>query len=157
MPRTSTTTPASSAGEKAGFSLLEMLIVLAIIGLSLILVMPQGEVMMDRVTAHAVFFDFQRQMADLRREAYWAQTPLVLYDTAAAARADPRGRLAPLRSGWSYRLSGPLAISAGGACSAQDAMILKAGREVMRLRLDGGGCRFIRMQEAGSAPASASR
>ncbi len=136
----------SERARKGGFSLLEMLIVLAIMGVAVALVLPRGELLMDRVVAHAVFFDFQRQLADLRREAYSGQAPLVLYDAPATARLDPRGRVAALRSGWSYRLSQPVAISGGGVCSSADAVILNGGRKVMRLRADQGDCRFTRLQ-----------
>ena len=146
MLPTFTTTPASSSDRRAGFSLLEMLIVLAIMGLSVALVLPRGEIMLDRVVAHAVFFDFQRQVADLRREAYGSQAPLVLYDNDLAARADPRGRVALLRGGWTYRLSLPVMIGEGGTCSSTDAIILNGQRKVMRLRADQGDCRFTRLE-----------
>ncbi|HEY5411077.1 MAG TPA: type II secretion system protein [Caulobacteraceae bacterium] len=132
--------------SKGGFSILEMLIVLAIMGLTAALVFPQGDVLMDRVVAHAVFFDFQRQVADLRREAYRDEVPLVLYPSPAAATSDPRGRVIALRADWSYRLDRPVLISAGGTCSSASAVILDRNQKIMTLRTDQGDCRFIRLE-----------
>ncbi len=130
---------------RAGFSILEMLVVLAIMALAVALVMPRGALMIDRMTAHAVFFDFQRRVLDLRREAYAGQEPIVLYDNAEAAARDPRGRVVPLRAQWSYRLVQPVRISEGGACRDDEVEILKSGRPIMRLAPGGGDCRFIRL------------
>jgi prepilin-type N-terminal cleavage/methylation domain-containing protein len=101
MRPTSRTRPESSLPRlrsRAGYSVLEMLVVLAIMALAAALVMPRATLMIDRMTAHAVFFDFQRQVLDLRRQAYAEQTPMVLYDDAAIAGRDPRGRVLALRA-----------------------------------------------------------
>lgn len=131
--------------SRAGYSVLEMLVVLAIMALAATLVMPKATLMIDRMTAHAVFFDFQRRVLDLRRQAYAEQTPMVLYDDAAAAGRDPLGRFLALRAQWTYRLQRPVRISEGGACQADEIEILKAGRRVMRLSPGEGQCRFIRL------------
>ncbi len=146
MRRTSTTPPGPEARARAGYSVLEMLIVLAIIALASAMVFPNAAAMADRVVAHAVFFDFERQMADLRREAYRGQTPLVVYPTHAAAGADPRGRTIALQAGWSYALDRPMAISAGGACAPASAELLDGSRPVMRLAAPDGDCRFFRVR-----------
>jgi len=134
--------PAASA--KAGYTLLEMLIVLAIMAVAMTIVVPRGAVMMDRVVTHAVFFDFQRQVSDLRREAYDSQTPVTLYGSGAADPADPAARTLALRSGWSYRLQRPIRIGDGGACTASAADLLKGGQVIMRLTMGDSACHFIR-------------
>jgi prepilin-type N-terminal cleavage/methylation domain-containing protein len=144
----SRTRPASSVPRlrsRAGYSVLEMLVVLAIMALAAALVMPKATLMIDRMTAHAVFFDFQRRVLDLRRQAYAEQTPMVLYDDAVMAGRDPLGRVLTLRAQWTYRLRRPVRISEGGACQADEIEILKAGRPVMRLAPGEGQCRFIRL------------
>ena len=138
----SITTPASD--PRAGFSLLEMLVVLAIMALATAIVFPRGVVMTDRIVAQAVFFDFQRKVADLRREAYRSQSPLVLYPSKGGDPADPRGRVIPLRAGWTYLMQRPMQIGEGGGCSASAARILDKGVEVMRLATSDGACHFIR-------------
>lgn len=148
MRPTSRTRPESSPPRlrsRAGYSVLEMLVVLAIMALAVALVMPRATLMIDRMTAHAVFFDFQRQVLDLRRQAYAEQTPMVLYDDAAIAGRDPRGRVLALRAQWTYRLRRPVRISEGGACQTDAVEVLKAGRPVMRLAPGEGQCRFIRL------------
>lgn len=125
--------------------MLEMLVVLAIMALATALVMPRGVLMINRMTAHAVFFDFQRQLLDIRRQAYASQTPATVYDDPADAARDPHGRYVALRAQWSYRLSAPLRIDEGGACAADAATILKSDRPVMRLAPGDRDCRFIRL------------
>jgi len=83
-----------AARLKAGNSLMEMLIVLEI-AIAIALVMPRGQAMLDGMTAHAVFFDFQRQMLDLRREAYAAQTPATVKNSDDADPADAADRVIP--------------------------------------------------------------
>lgn len=129
-----------SLRSDAGFSLLEMLVVLAVMALAMTLVMPSGAVMLDRATAHSVFFDFQRQVSDLRLRAYRNETAVTL-EPAPVPGVEP----IRLRTGWSYRLDAPVRISDGGACSAGLATLFRDGRPVMRLRTTGAACRFERL------------
>ena len=73
----------ATRSPKAGYSLLEMLIVLAIMAAAVAVVLPRGQAMLDQMTTHAVFFDFQRQISDLRREAYATQNAALVVDSAA--------------------------------------------------------------------------
>ena len=130
--------------RKAGYSLMEMLIVLAIMAIAILLVMPRGQAMLDGMTAHAVFFDFQRQMLDLRREAYAAQTPTTVRGADDADPADAADRVIALRSQWSYRLDRPISVSAGGVCTQAAVEVLKSGRPVMHLTASDQACHFIR-------------
>ena len=145
MPRTSTTPPANSPDPRGGFSLLEMLFVLALMSLTLLIVAPRGAVLTDRVMAHAAFFDFQRQVADLRREAYRSETGLVLYSPSQEALTDPQARIIALQTGWSYRLDRPVAITAGGMCSPAKAEILHGTHTVMQLVGASADCKFTRI------------
>jgi hypothetical protein len=110
------------------------------------MVMPRGEAMLDQMTAHAVFFDFQRQVSDLRREAYASQTAVGVRgdDDRDPSHADDK--LIALRSGWSYRLDQPIAIDEGGRCAATGVEVLKSGRPVMRLQLTDRACHFTRLE-----------
>jgi prepilin-type N-terminal cleavage/methylation domain-containing protein len=139
-------TPSSS---KAGYSLLEMLIVLAIMAVAIALVMPSGETMLDRMITHAVFFDFQRQVSDLRREAYASQTALTIEASAPAngpgAAPDETARVIPLRTAWTYALAQPIQISEGGACTPTSAQILNRGRVIMHLTMSDNACHFTRL------------
>jgi prepilin-type N-terminal cleavage/methylation domain-containing protein len=133
------------SAAKAGYSLLEMLIVLAIMALAIAIVVPRGEAMLDQMTAHAVFFDFQRQVSDLRREAYASQTPTAVRATGDTDPADAAARVLPLRAGWTYRLDHPIAITAGGLCTPAMVEVLKGGQPVMHLRATDAACHFIRL------------
>jgi prepilin-type N-terminal cleavage/methylation domain-containing protein len=134
------------AGAKAGYTLLEMLIVLAIMALAIAIVLPRGEAALDQMTAHAVFFDFQRQISDLRRQAYVSQTPAAVRGSDDADPAHVRAVALPLRAGWTYRLDRPISISAGGACTPAAVEVLRAGRPVMRLAAADAACHFLRRE-----------
>ena len=133
-----------AARLKAGYSLMEMLIVLAIMAIAIVLVMPRGQAMLDGMTAHAVFFDFQRQMLDLRRQAYATQTPATVKGSDDTDPANAADRVIVLRSQWSYRLDRPINVSAGGLCTPAAVEVLKAGRAVMHLTTGDQACHFIR-------------
>lgn len=133
------------AKARAGYTLLEMLIVLAIMALAIAIVVPRGEAMLDQMTAHAVFFDFQRQVSDLRREAYASQTPTAVRAADDAEPADAAARVLPLRAGWTYRLDHAIAITAGGRCTPALVEVLKSGKPVMHLKATDAACHFIRL------------
>jgi prepilin-type N-terminal cleavage/methylation domain-containing protein len=140
MRPTSTTTPGPERPAEAGFSLLEMLVVLALLALTAMVVFPSGAVMLDRVSAHAAFFDFQRQVSELRLEAYRAETPVVVADAAA-----PEARQLPMPIGWSYSLDHPIRISDGGACGPAAVTLSRRGRVVMHLRMADAACHLVRL------------
>jgi prepilin-type N-terminal cleavage/methylation domain-containing protein len=128
-----------------GYTLLEVLVVLAIMALAVAFIAPRGEAMLDQMTAHAVFFDFQRQVSDLRREAYASQTGASLRGSDDADPSLARARAIPLRSGWTYRLTQPITISDGGACAGGEVELLKYGRPVMHLAMADRACHFVRL------------
>jgi prepilin-type N-terminal cleavage/methylation domain-containing protein len=145
MRPTSTTTPGPDpARAQAGFTLLEMLVALTLMALAVLIVLPSGAAMLDRVTAHAVFFDFQRQLSDLRLKAYRSEAPVTIRD-AVAPNPDAAAQLIPLRAGWSYTLDHPIAISEGGACGPALATVLKNGHTVMHLRMADTACHLSRL------------
>ena len=128
---------------------MEILVVLVILALSTAIIMPSTARMLDQATAHAVFFEFQRQVSDLRREANRTSLPIRLVDPAAARTGeeeDASTRTAVLRSPWRYTLAPALDIDAGGVCSATTANLINGDRIVMTLRTAGDDCRFIRLQ-----------
>jgi prepilin-type N-terminal cleavage/methylation domain-containing protein len=133
------------ARRKRGYTLLEMLIVLAVMALAIAIVVPRGEAMLDQMTAHAVFFDFQRQVSDLRRGAYASQTGVVIRGSDDADPSLARARTIPLRAGWTYRLTQPIAVSEGGACAGGNVEILKYRRPVMHLAMADRACHFVRL------------
>jgi Tfp pilus assembly protein FimT len=122
-----------------------MLIVLAIMALAAALVVPRGEAMLDQMTAHAVYFDFQRQLSDARREAYASERATAIRAANDAAPQDATARVLPLRSGWTYHLDHPIAITAGGRCSRAAIEVLKNGDPVMHLAASDDACHLVRL------------
>jgi prepilin-type N-terminal cleavage/methylation domain-containing protein len=147
-------TPAPETASKAGYSLLEMLIVLAIMAIATTLVLPSGLALTGQMTAHAEQFDFQRQILELRRQAYDQQAPFVVYPTGAAPQGDQSARVLTLRPGWSYRLTPALSISEGGVCGSSTAILLHLGAPVMRLVTADGTCAFTRLAGDAGKPAA---
>lgn len=121
-----------------------MLVALTLMALAALIVLPSGAAMLDRVTAHAVFFDFQRQLSDLRLKAYRTEASITVRD-AVTPNPDPTALVLPLRAGWSYTLDRPIAISEGGACGPALATVLKNGRTVMHLRMSDAACHLSRL------------
>jgi len=129
---------------RGGYTLIEVLVVLAIFALSTAIIMPSTARMLDQTTAHAVFFEFQRQMSDLRREANRTGEPLRVVDPSMPKVEGDR--LLELRAPWRYTLAPALDIAEGGGCSTTSANLINQDRVVMTLRTDDGTCRFIRLQ-----------
>ena len=166
------TSPQTSAdGHRAGFTLIEILVVLAIFALSAAVIMPSTSRMLDQATSHAVFFEFQKQVSDYRREANRTGVAIRLEDPEAARAAslqtdatreeasdDRLERTVTLRPPWRYTMAPALDIAAGGACSDATANLINGDRIVMTLRTASGDCRFIRLQSVAGPPrASSSR
>ena len=136
--------PVPSRPSRGGYTLIEVLVVLAIFALSTAIIMPSTARMLDQTTSHAVFFEFQRQISDLRREANRTGEPLRVVDPSMPKTEDDR--LLELRAPWRYTLAPALDIAEGGGCSTVSANLINQDRVVMTLRTDDGTCRFIRLQ-----------
>jgi prepilin-type N-terminal cleavage/methylation domain-containing protein len=136
--------------RRPGFSLIEILVVLAIFALAAAVIMPSTSRMLDQATAHAVFFEFQRQVSDLRREANRTGEAIRLIDPAATPGEGERTAI--LREPWRYTLAPSLDIAPGGSCSATTANLLKGDQVIMTLRAQDADCRFIRQATTAARP-----
>lgn len=140
---------------------MEILVVLAILAMATAIIMPSTGRMMDQATSHAVFFEFQKQVSDLRREANRTGVALRVVDPDAAVLADdspiiarePDGPVEPvpervitLREPWTYTMAPALEIAEGGLCAPASVNLVKEGQVVMTLRSTEPDCRFIRLQ-----------
>jgi prepilin-type N-terminal cleavage/methylation domain-containing protein len=137
--------PAASA--KAGFTLLEILIVLGLSALMAALAIPRIAVSIDQMWAHGQYLKFQQQVMDLRRQSFHEAQGVRLVSSGEFvddADADPPVAEAQLDPGWSYRLSQPLDIDAAGSCTAADVDLIKDGRIRLHLQGQGASCRFLR-------------
>jgi prepilin-type N-terminal cleavage/methylation domain-containing protein len=137
---------AKSVEPKRGFTLFEMLIVLVIISLTTVLALPMISGALDRAGAQVAMFDFQRQVLDLRADAYRSQTPILVQAAAplGAPAAEPRPLQLSLANGWSYSLSSAIAIDTLGGCSAARVDLAKAGLKLVSLQNVAGDCHFRR-------------
>ena len=130
---------------------MEILVVLAVIGLGTALIMPSSARMLDQATSHAVFFEFQRQISEYRREANRTGLPIRVTEgpppnvSSPQAATEDEVRHVTLRSPWRYTLAPSLEIEPGGRCSAASANQVKDDQVVMTLRTNDGDCRFLRL------------
>ena len=142
--------------SRAGFSLMEILVVLVILALSTAIIMPSTSRMLDQATSHAVFFEFQREVSDLRREANRTGIALRLVDPETDTPLPEGDRTITLREPWRYTLAPPLLIAEGGACSPATANLVNGDTVVMTLRSQDPNCKFIRLQTTAAPPRESS-
>lgn len=131
---------------RPGVTLMEMLVVLALFGLATAIIMPNTSRMLDQATAHAVFFEFQRDVSAMRREANRTGLPLELIDPAATLDPAAGQRVIALREPWRYTIAPALKIDEGGVCSPSSVNLLSGETVIMKLRTEDATCRFIRVQ-----------
>lgn len=132
---------------------MEILVVLAIFGLATAIIMPSTSRMLDQAMSHAVFFEFQRQVSDLRREASRTGVAIRVVDPAAAGEVkEETDRTLTLRPPWRYTMAPALEIAEGGACSPTSVNLARDDVVVMTLRSSGTDCRFTRLIPAGPRP-----
>ena len=134
------------ATRRAGMTLMELLVVLALFAMATAVIMPSTSRMLDQATAHAVFFEFQRDVSDLRREANRTGVAIRLVDPAATPDPKQGDRVIALRRPWRYTVAPALSIAEGGACGPATVNLLNEDRVVMTLQARDATCRFIRLQ-----------
>jgi prepilin-type N-terminal cleavage/methylation domain-containing protein len=143
MTPTSPTRPGH--GSKSGFTLLEMLFVLAIMAMTAALVVPSIQQTLHGTADRNAAFQFQRLALDLRAAAYHQERSLSVVETGQFKDDDPDADPAPaeikLDDGWSYKLAGPLTISPRGLCDVTTVDLYFHSQ--LRQRLTGAAdCRF---------------
>ena len=133
--------------SKAGFTLLEMLIVLAIMSLTAAMVIPRIGATLDQAVSRTEAFKFQQQVMDLRRQTFHEEQAVQVVESGQFVddpNADPSPAEVQLGAGWTYKLSAPLIIDAGGICSTTTVQLYSNGRPATRLQ-GGASCRFDRL------------
>lgn len=132
-------------GRNSGFSLMEILVVLVILGLSTAVIMPSSARMLDQATSHAVFFEFQREVSDLRRQANRTGIAASIVDPATPAPLPDGAHVIRLRSPWRYTVAPALEIAEGGVCGPASVNLIRNDTVVMALRSDAANCQLIRL------------
>lgn len=131
---------------------MEILVVLVILGLSTAVIMPSSARMLDQATSHAVFFEFQREISDLRRRANRSGVAASVVDPATPLPLPEGAHVIALRAPWRYTVAPALQIAEGGVCAPASVNLIKDDTVVMALQSDGSNCRFIRLQTEARLP-----
>lgn len=108
----------NSRNLTAGFTLLEMLFVMFIIGLLTSLMAPRLGGNIDHFEALSQRKALEDQLRQLPRRARYAGRKIELPKDLVVADIGDGGPALSLVAGWSLRAEPPLLISPGGACSA---------------------------------------
>jgi prepilin-type N-terminal cleavage/methylation domain-containing protein len=137
----------AAARSKGGFTLLEMLLVLGLTAMAAALIVPRVAVQIDQAAAHSEFLKFQQQVMDLRRQSFHEGQGLrIVASGEFVDETEPDPPLAEVRlgEGWSYKLSQPIDIDAGGGCSPAEVDLIRSGKVILHLQGAGASCRFYR-------------
>jgi prepilin-type N-terminal cleavage/methylation domain-containing protein len=136
MTRTSATRPTREAARGKGFSLLEMLVVLALMGLLVALVAPAGFRMVASWRRATQAEDILGQLASLPDVARQGARPITL----SATGQDPA--ILTLPEGWRLELEGPLEVRANGACSGAEGVLIDEDDVPIAFALQAPYCRI---------------
>jgi prepilin-type N-terminal cleavage/methylation domain-containing protein len=131
---------------RAGVTLIEILVVLAIMGMAAAVIMPATSRTLDQATSHAVFFEFQRQVSELRRQANRTGDDLRLIDPQMTGPRAVGDRTVILREPWRYTVAPAMEIAEGGVCAPASVNLVKGDDVIMSLRSRDADCQFIRLQ-----------
>lgn len=119
--------------DRAGFSMLETVIALAVLSLAAALVTTRASLAVDQIAVHTAVGDFQTGLLALRARAFDRDE-----DVVATAET------LPMPQGWSFRAESALAARADGGCTGGAVELLRAERVRTRLVPAGGPCRYQR-------------
>lgn len=139
--RTSAIFPGNNKPDRpsAGFTLLELVVALAVMGLAMALVAPSGMRMVaswqERDEVHSVLREIAAIPAKVRRD----KAAVTLDSSTSAEKVH---ELIPLPAGWEMELDQPLKIHASGACEQTDATLTTPHQE-LRLRIQTPFCHPI--------------
>lgn len=131
---------------------MEILVVLAIMAMATAVIMPSTSRMLDQATSHAVFFEFQRQVSELRRQANRTGEELRLIDPGMTDQERPGDRTVTLREPWRYTVAPAMVIAEGGVCAPASVNLINGDTVVMALRSRNADCQFTRLQTEPTRP-----
>ena len=114
--------PGGSAANAAGFTLLEMIVVLAILGLATALVAPSAIRGIDSWRRQAELDSLRDQVRALPGNARASGRAIVLSDATLKGK-DPPLRIA---AEWTLSVPAPWKVSANGVCEGGDVVIANA-------------------------------
>lgn len=139
MSRPGASRAARRRQRAAGFSLLELLIVLAVVGLLAALALPNLGQLYQSANLATEREHILNQIAALGREALLHRRSYVVFGADSADAADPnfQPRRLDLPPGWTLELDRPLRVRATGVCLGAQATLrhAAAAEPIARLEL----------------------
>src|ERR1051325_297788 len=124
----------------AGFTLIEVVIALAIVALSLSLVLPRLSGLLDRLTASARRQEFEDALSELGSTARRNGRTIVLQSSDAEKKAK-NGAPIDLPAGWSLAVDRPIIFRYDGMCTGGTVVLSFPGGE-QRCQLSPPYCRL---------------
>ena len=122
--------PGGSAAKAAGFTLLEMIVVLAILGLSAALVGPSMVRGIDSWRRQAAMDMLLDQLRALPGNARGSGKPIVVSDATLASTAPPLS----VDGDWRLRVPDPWVVGANGVCRGGDVVVANSfGERTIRV------------------------
>lgn len=112
-----------------GFTLIEMLVVMAVLGLASSVVLPGMWRMLQAAQARGELVDLQAALTSLPTRRFFAGTPGQLDQDNFSAL------VAPLPTGWEVSIPAPVRFAANGVCSGGTLALSAPGGLVVRYRL----------------------
>lgn len=144
------TAPAHTPAHSAGFTLLEMLIVLVIAGLVIALAGPRILNRLDAVRGRMELKDVVAQLEQLPRRVQLAGRTVELPGDALDKPWSDGLPLLALPADWSLKVEPPLIIGANGLCSAAVISVLSGAEvptELGRYRVEAATCKLAQDEQ----------
>ena len=125
---------------QAGFTLLEMLVVMAIIGLAAATVVPALSRVVAAVRHDGEAQDIVDQLGQLAFRAYSSGTPIVLSEETQKSKTPA---VVEMPSGWVLAIAQPIHFNAMGLCDGGSVAIIAPSGDVTSLRLAAPDCAIL--------------
>ncbi len=125
--------PARATAPAAGFTLVELLLVLALVAAAAGLVAPQLLRWVDGARERAALEALRSALSALPEQAFFAGRAIELGPDGAAGPAAPA---LPLPEGWALRLAAPLRYEPNGMTRGGTVDVLAPGRPPVRWRIE---------------------
>ncbi len=138
--------PSDRQSDKSGgFSLIEVLIVLAVIAMMAVVVGPTIGSSLGSVTRRTIERGVEVQLLEARLSAIETRRAQVFFDPSqppsTQASADRAAVVLTLPQGWTYRIQNAVEFFPDGGCGAGTVLLDKPGEPTLSVTLDPSSCR----------------
>ena len=125
---------------QSGFTLLEMIVVMAIIGLAAATVVPALGRVVATVRYNGEVQDIANQLGRLAFRAYSSGKPMTLSEDV---QKSPKTAIVEMPSGWSLTIVQPIHFNAMGLCDGGSVSIIAPDGDVKSVRLAAPDCAIV--------------